>query len=313
MKPVDLFSALWLLLLLVGVGYVSGAFAASRASSPSPQPTAAAAQSVRDASGRVLPVRPYKHIASATMLADGLLFELAEPERILALSHHGRQQDPDRHRYGNRPEVSGLRDLERLLQLRADLLIVNHLGAESELARARASGLAVFDLGEMRGLQTLQASMLALATLLGDRARGERLWQRFFRRLSAVAPAGAGERPGAMYLAVYAGKLYGGTRGTSYHDVLEAAGLLDVAAAQYRDWPHYDPEQLLALDPAWVVTEIGMGRALCENPWLSGLRACAHARAHIVELAPRLIGDPGLGMLDAAEAVHERVVAAQTR
>jgi iron complex transport system substrate-binding protein len=314
MKPVDLWSALWLLLLLCAVLGVGGVFAATpERARPATQPSAPLPATVRDATGRELAVRPYRRIVSTSMLADGLLFELAEPERILALSHHGRQEDPERQRYGDRPEVSGPRELERLLQLKADLLIVSHLGAQAEVARVRAAGIAVFDLGELRGLQTLQPNMLALATLLGDRARGERLWQRFSRRLRAVAPPPLTAAPGAIYLATYAGKLYGGTRGTSYHDVLEAAGLVDLAALQYRDWPHYDPEQLLALNPPWIVTETGMRAALCDNPWLKDLRACADERVQVIELPARVIGDPGLGMLDAAEALHERVLAVQTR
>jgi iron complex transport system substrate-binding protein len=158
----------------------------------------------------------------------------------------------------------------------------------------------------MRGLSNLRANMLALANALGDPARGERLYQRWSRRFRAIArdvPAGARKR--ALYVADYAGKLYGGTLGSSYHDVLEAAGLSDVAAARYRDWPNYDPEQLLALDPPLIVTELGMGEQLCDNVWLRALSAC-HTRA-FVELPSQLIGDAGLGMLEAAEVLHDRV------
>jgi iron complex transport system substrate-binding protein len=303
----DLWSASWLLLLLAAVMYVGGAFSAERSLQDMMRAASPAATSVVDATGHALPRSPYRRIASASQLGDGLLLELAEPERILALSHQGRLHDPEAHRYGSRPEAPGPGDLERLLALGADLLIVSHLGAESELARARAAGIAVFDLGEMRGLETLRPSILALAALLGDAARGERLWQRFSRRLRAVAgdmPPAA--RKPALYVAIYAGKLYGGTRGTSYHDVLSAAGLVDVAAQRYRGWPQYDPEELLQLNPPLIVTETGMGSQLCHNVWLQQLSACAGERAQLIEISSDLIGDPGLRMLDAAEALHER-------
>jgi ABC-type Fe3+-hydroxamate transport system substrate-binding protein len=306
----DRFSLLWLVALLASIVAVSGVFASARR-----QPSGAGASSaapnakwLRDATGHAAPIEHYRCIASSSSLADHLLFELAEPEQICALSSHGKQNDLERQRYGARREVSGPGDLEALLSARVDLLLVNQLGADSQLERVRASGIVVFDLGEMRGLSTLQPNIMSVAELLGDRSRGERLWQRFARRLHAVASEVPPEqRKRAIYLAVYAGKLFGATRGTSYHDVLSAAGLDDLAAQQYRDWPQYDPEQLLALDPALIVTGQGMAQALCDNPWYAELRACRAGRGGLIELPSELMGDPGLLMLDAAEALHERV------
>jgi iron complex transport system substrate-binding protein len=306
MKRVDVLNAAWLLLLLASVAFVGGAFSPERRAAASP-----ARGSVRDVTGRSLPIAHYRRIASASGVADRLLLELAEPERILALSHYGKIHDPESQRYGARPEVSGPADLERLIGLNVDLLIVNHLGAEAELARARASGVPVFDLGEMRGLRSLEPNILALASLLGDRARGERLWQRFSRGLRAVAgDIPLAQRRPALYLAIYAGKLYGGTIGSSYHDVLVAAGLIDLAAGTYVDWPQYDPEQLLALDPPLIITDANMGHELCANAWLAQLRACRSQPHSIVELPAALIGDSGLGMLDAAQELRDRVYGA---
>jgi iron complex transport system substrate-binding protein len=308
MTRVDALNAAWLVLLLAGVAFVGGAFSSDLRASPA---SPAARGSIRDVTGRSLPIAPYRRIASASGVADRLLLELAEPERILALSHNGKTHDPEAHRYGARQEVSGPGDLERLIAQDVDLLIVNHLGAEAELARARASGIPVFDLGELRGLRSLQPNILRLATLLGDRSRGERLWQRLSRGLRSVASDIPREqRRPALYVAIYAGKLYGGTRGTSYHDVLEAAGLIDVAAAKYVDWPQYDPEQLLALDPALIITDANMGPELCANAWLAQLRACRSQPRGVVELPAALIGDSGLGMLDAASALRDRVYGA---
>lgn len=314
----DFFSSCWLLVLLAAVIYVGGTFStshgAARTAESGAHTSAPITANVVDLTGHVVPCLPYQRIASASQLADGLLLELAEPERILALSHNGRVHDPDAHRYGKRAEISGPSDLERLITLGADLLVVNQVGAEAELARARAAGIAVFELGEMHGSATLEPSIMALATLLGDRARGERVWQRFSRRLRAVAGAIAPpQRKSALYVAIYANKIYGGTRGTSYYDVLTAAGLIDVAAQRYRGWPQYDPEQLLQLDPPLIVTDLAMARQLCSNVWLQRLRACAGERAGVIEISGDLLGDPGLRMLDAAETLHDRVYAMQSR
>jgi len=224
---------------------------------------------------------------------------------VLSFSRYAKKQHPERQRFRTGLEFAGPGDLERLLEAQVDLLLVNNRGAESQLARARAAGIVVFDLGEMRGLATLQTSIRSLARVLGDPARGERLWQRFSRRMRAVADAiPRAERKPALYLATYSGKLFGGTRGTSYHDVLESAGLIDLAAARYRDWPQYDPEQVLELDPPLIVTGSGMARELCAGQWLAPLRACRERERRVIELPGALLDDPGLLMLDAAEALH---------
>jgi iron complex transport system substrate-binding protein len=305
-SKLDWLSAAWLVLVLGGVAAVGGS-----ATSESPRTPAAdsgvAAQTMRDASGRAIAIRPYRRIASTSLLADELLLELAEPERVLAFSRYA-STHPEHQRFHGGPVFAGPGDLERLLEARVDLLLVNNRGAESELARARAAGIVVFDLGEMRGLATLRTSVLSLASLLGDPARGERLWQRYTRRMHAIAgDIPRARRKAALYLATYSGKLFGGTRGTSYHDVLEAAGLIDVAAEHYRDWPQYDPEQLLELDPQLIVTSTGMARELCADPWLARLGACRERERRVIELPRALLDDPGLLMLDAAEALHARV------
>ena len=305
----------WLLALLTAVAYVGSAPEERGALQPTAAAAAGTPDAVADATGRAVPRRAYARIASASSYADALLLTLAdtdhaygitrvddvggctlaEPERIIALSQAGHSRRPDAYRYGSRALIASPSDLERLLTLRADLLLVNHLGAQSALARVRNAGIEVFDLGELRGLASLETGLPALAALLGERARGERLWQRFHAQLQAVArdipPA---QRRAALYLAIYAGKLYGGTRGTSYHDVLSAAGLIDSAPERYRDWPAYDPEEILRMDPALIVTETGMGEQLCQNAWLKTLQACRAQRAGIVELASQLLGDPGL-------------------
>ena len=107
------------------------------------------------------------------------------------------------------------------------------------------------------------------------------------------------------------GHLYGGTAGTSFHDVLVSAGLDDVAARNHRDWPAYASEDVLALDPEIIVTNRGLALGICRHPGFDRLRACQEAAERrdpsIVELDSALLGDPGLPMLDAAEAIYRAV------
>ncbi|HET8939320.1 MAG TPA: ABC transporter substrate-binding protein [Polyangiales bacterium] len=328
MKASDAIQALWLALLLTAAVFLGSAAGpkpsapAARAAAPKtaatgPASTAGAddataprarAASLHDASGFTPSGKHYQRIASSSSYADELLLALAEPERIAALSSQGHKNQRDAFRYGERPLISGPGDLERLLSLHVDLLLINHFGGQAELARAREGGIEVFDLGDMRGVSTLETNIRALATLLGDPARGERLWRRWSLQFHAIArDLPQNERKAAMYLAIYANKLYGGTRGTSYHDVLNAAGLRDLAADQFRDWPQYDPEQLLSLDPSLIITESGMAAPICDHTWLRSLRACNPGKTGVIEIARNVMGNPGLGMLDAALELHEHV------
>jgi iron complex transport system substrate-binding protein len=263
---------------------------------------------ILDAGGYAVPLRRYQRLAAGTTIADDLLLALAEPERIVMLTHFGREHRTDAHRYGQRAAFGGPGGIEALKQAGVELLILNHLGAPAELARARDAGIEVFNLGEMRGLSTLLPNIAQVAALLGAPERGERLAAQLTRRMHNVAADIAPDaRKRAVYVSAYGGQLFGGGARTSYHDVLIAAGLIDAAAERFSDFPHYDPEQLLSLDPEIVVTQPASVAMICRISGLSHLRACQHGGAGVVGVDDALLGDPGLAMLEAAEALRDLV------
>jgi ABC-type Fe3+-hydroxamate transport system substrate-binding protein len=262
---------------------------------------------VADAGGHIVLLRDYRRIASGSVVADEILLALAEPERVVALTHYGRESVDRGFEYGARLEIQSAADVELLRKHRVDLLILNHFGAPAELARLRDAGIEVFNLGEMRGIATLRSNIETVSLLLGDRARGLRLAENFQRRMRAVAADVPRERrKRALYVSAYGGQLFGGAARTSYHDVLTAAGLIDVAAVSFSDWPHYDPEQVFALDPDVVVTTDASVEILCRTSGLDQLRACKTPGA-VVGLPGLSMEDPGLGMLEAAEQIRDRV------
>lgn len=311
--------AAWLALVLTGVSLV--AFVGRERTSPMASPAASSSPraasvvvrlpngepAVADAGGQLVPLRDYRRIAATSIVADELVLALAEPERVIALSRYGRDAATASYLYGDRIELHGLSDVELLRKLEVDLVIAHHLGAPAELARARETGAQVFNLGDMRGLSTLLPNIETVALLLGDRERGVRLAESFQRRMRAVAAdIPRDRRKRALYVSAYGGQLFGGAAHTSYHDVLEAAGLIDVAAEHFTDWPHYDPEQLLELDPEVIVTTEASVPLLCRTSGLAHLRSCSQPSA-IVGMRETQIGDPGLGMLEAAEALRASI------
>lgn len=260
-----------------------------------------------DHAGFPLPRAHYAHIASASSLADHLLLELCEPERIAAFTHYSETERARGYRFQGKPTIASTNNLEAILALHPDLLFMSSIGDPRPVTRLREAGIAVYDLGEMRGLATFIPNIREIAAIVGAPERGERLVQSFLASMKAVAAdVPAATRKRGMYLVVYGGRFFGGTTGTSYHDVLASAGLVDAAASSYRDWPDYSTEQILALDPEIILTAEEMRPRICEHAGLAGLRACA-SPGGIVELDRELAVDPGLGMLEAAQRVRRAV------
>lgn len=265
-------------------------------------PARSSSESLRDATGVAVPVAPYARVVSASTVADQVLLELVARDRVAALTAYGARTSPTPWRYVGVPTIDALDDLEAILALEPDLVVVSNVASSRRVARLREAGLRVFDLGPMGGRGTLLEDVRQLAALLAVPARGEALAERFARRLDAVAPPPGPDAPRALYVQRLGAELYGGAAGTSYHDVLEAAGLRDAAAEAGREgWPRYAAEELLALDPDLLVTPAGGEEAVCRFPGLDALRACRGGRVLAVDDA--LLGDPGFGMLGAAEAL----------
>lgn len=267
-----------------------------------PLPLADGGRALSDATGALIPLGPYRRVASGSLLADPLVLALCAPAEVVSFS--ARAPDArDAYRYAGKPSVDAHR-VEALLGVHPDLVLVNSLGDHAFVQRLRDAGMRVFDLGPMRGVQTFLSNVLAVGWLVGREPAARELAEQFRMRLTAIArhvPAAA--RRGALYLGIHGNQLFGGARGTSYHDVLFYAGLDDLAARELEGWPSYDPEQLLAFDPELIVMQTGMRSALCQRSELSGLRACgAHGR--VIELDSQLLNDAGFGMLEASEQVH---------
>lgn len=313
MSRLDLVNATAFALALGLATLGSGAFQQPPAPARPPTPDAGAATpermadgtlALRDANGVLVPLVRYGRIASASLVADRVLADLCEPERIVAFTRHARDT-PSGHRYAGKAVLSARDDVERLLALRPDLVITSDLVAAGYVARLREHGIAVFDLGAQRGLATLLPSIAALGQLIGAPARAAAYATTLARRMRALSARHAGRpQPRALYLGIYGDRLFGAGDHTSYHDVLVHAGLRDAAAEHgLSGWPELSSERLLTLAPDVIVTRTGMSATLCRHPGLDQLAPCRGA-GRIVELDGALLDDPGPSVLDATEALH---------
>lgn len=265
------------------------------------------ASEVEDARGVAVPVRAYERIVSLSTISDHVLLRLVEPERLVSVTEYSARH-PAAWQFGARPTVASSGQLEAVLALKPDLVVVTLYSDEAYLARLREAGVQVFDLGDMRGVETTRASIRALGALLNLRGRAaalERSYDRELAALDAVVPDA--ELESGMYLSVYGDTFFGATAGTSYADTLRLGGVRDLAAERgFVDWPQYTAEQLLQLDPPLIVTLEGMGDVLRGHALLSSLRACGPA-GRIVEIDGAYNGDAGLGIVEAAHQILIRV------
>lgn len=260
-----------------------------------------------DAHGVLVPLQPYVRIASASTISDWLLMELCRPDHVLAVTTRSADGAPWRHRFAGKQTIESLSNIEALLSLKSDLLVVDSFGDPKRAARLRESGIAVFDMGQARGLDTLMVSVQRIGLLCARPARAEILALRLRTIATGIARhLSAEQRPRAMYISPYGDKLFGGTTGTGYHDILRFAGLRDAASEAFSNYPEYTAEHVLTLAPELVVTRRGMGNVLCRHPGLSSLHACTTPGA-IVELEGFAFDDPGLGFIESIETLYRAV------
>lgn len=300
MKRADLVNACALVLAL-GAGMASAWESGGEASSSNE----ASAETIVDAIGTRVPVERYARIASASSIADQVLLRILEPDRIAAVTAHSTLAGPEPWRFEGFVKIESLERLERIVALEPDLVIVSNVMDARRIARLRDAGLRVFDIGAMHGMETFVPAIRTLGRLSNASERAERVADEMEQRMSRVWE---GEpHHDAMYVGIVGGEMYGGTRGTNYHDVLEAAGVRDFAAeAGLNGWPRLTREQLLELDPPWIVAPTGTGAQLCRQTGLDELRACGDDR--VIEIEPSILHDPGFGMLAAAESLRDAIV-----
>lgn len=274
-------------------------------------------ESVLDHNGYVILCREYQRIICASTIAAEVLPELIGVDRILMVPDWHRKQSPRsfrtklRDKNGN-PRIETLDSLasvEVLISAKPDLVLINSLngGGGEHIQRLRSLGLNVMNLGPMLGAQTLLSNIRSLGQVLRVAHRGERLALSFERRLERVTTSVPHHNKiRALYISSMGTSLIGGTKGSSYNDLLTYAGLEDAAEDQgLSPWPNYSPEQVLDLDPDLIVTEHGHGETLRTIPGFNTLRALSR-QGGLVEMPPGT-NTTGLGLLDAVEALHEAV------
>jgi ABC-type Fe3+-hydroxamate transport system substrate-binding protein len=255
---------------------------------------------VPGADGVAVPARAYRRIVSLDPAADDALVALGLVQRLRAISAWSAEHAIHARELAAVPaRIAAGASAEQIASEHPDLVLVGGTSDPVRTARLRAGGLTVFACGGEGTASDVAAAARRLGAVLGEAAAGEALAQLFLARLAAVADDQP-RRDGAVYCADYAGRLYGGAGGTAIHDVLAASGLLDLADQRgWKDFPEYHLEDLVAMQPRYLVTGTDSVALLRALPGIDQLRGCA-----FVAVDSGLLQITGIGLVESAEAVR---------
>jgi iron complex transport system substrate-binding protein len=266
--------------------------------------------------------RAPQRVVPANAGAFDLLTELIGPERVAAWPRQIRAysvlaEAPA----GELARWEALPSYERylaepLLAVAADLVVSDPWGALETTARLREAGIAVLELPDIATLADVTASLRALAAALGREERAEEVIAGWRAREQALRKRNAGRGASAIAYSYYGSQGACSGADSTLAEVFALCGLTN-AAGHLRGHAPLSFEQLLALDPHWILVARlgegegvgGTGALLRSDPVLARLRAVREQR--VLELSPRLFASTSQQMLEAAERLSERLEAAR--
>lgn len=243
----------------------------------------------------VPPERPA--IVSLNPCIDAVLVEVADPRRILALSHWSR--DPASSSLppavARRFAVTG-GTVEEVLALQPDLVLAGSFLDPATRGALRRLGVRVETFGIAATLDENEAQVRRIAALAGDEAAGERLVDRMRAALRRAAPP-PGERAVDTVLWQPGGIVPG--QGTLIAELLRRAGFANGAAARGYAQADYLPLEEVAADPPELLLIAG-GEAGQRHSVLSRL-----SETKVERLDPALLYCGGPTIIAAAERLAQ--------
>jgi iron complex transport system substrate-binding protein len=253
----------------------------------------------RDRSPTALPQR----IVSQTVLSDEILWALGEPVRSRVVAVSTMADDERYSRVSGRwpatlPRVRA--SSEQLLSISPDLAIVADFTASEARALLRNAGVRTLSMSGFDGFDDYRRHVRELAAIVGAEEAGERVIERFERRLAKVrVDATEGKRPDILS---WIGGMVAGAR-TTFDDAARAAGYDNLPALHgHTGHVRLSVEQVVAWDPEFIVTTCGAipceqaERALAGREGFSATRAALND--HIVAIPSMHLLAVGEGMLE---------------
>ena len=269
------------------------------------------------ATGVVLAAQPAdapRRIVSIVPAVTQILFAIGAGEQVAAVSSF--DQSPEA---ATLPRVGALLDpdMERILSLRPDLVVLYGSQVEQQ-GQLKRAGVPVLSYRH-GGL----ADVMTMIRLLGDRAgrplEAERLATRITQDLAAIDQR-IGERPRPRTMLVFGREpdairnVYASGGVGFLHDMLEAAGGVNVFAEVQREAAHPSSEAILAAAPE-VIVEL-QAEGATENPdvatadaWqlFSALPAVQSGRVHVLAGPELVVPGPRVAEVTRRRCFGERL------
>ncbi len=178
-------------------------------------------------SGAAQPARHPQRIVSINACTDQLLFEIAAPAQIAALTHYA--DNPAFSRHAAAVKARGVRlisgRVEEVLKLKPDLVLAGAWTKAATRARLREHGVAVETFAPEVSVETAIAAIRKVARLTGQEARGAAL----IRDIEAALAAAPRFAPGQMTALQIQRRGYASGDRTLTGDVMRRMGVTNAA------------------------------------------------------------------------------------
>lgn len=175
------------------------------------------------------------------------------------------------------PRLGGMDNtpVEAVLALRPDVVLAAPSTRLVERLRALGLNVLVFDSDRH---EQVQRSLLVLATLLGEPARGERAWARIQAELAAARARLPAALAGQSVYFEIGSAPHAAGEASFLGQTLAALGLVNIVPAALGPFPQINPEHVVRSQPNWVLAPAREIAAMPRRPGWDTLAALREGR-----------------------------------
>lgn len=231
-------------------------------------------------------------VASLNLCTDSMLFELADPVRIVSVTSLSR--DPDLSHFADVAQQIPVNHgaAEEIIALEPDLVLAGRYTASTTSALLSRLGFHVMTFEPDLTVGDFRASFLQLAAALGTQTRATKLLKRMDRSLANIGTRSRARWPRAI---IYRPNGFSPGYRSLANEMLKAAGIINLAHDFGIEYGGFVPlEQLVAAVPDIIILDASAVRypALAElilthpalsHPGVTSTRAAPVMRINIAE------------------------------
>ncbi|MFT3810574.1 MAG: ABC transporter substrate-binding protein [Micropepsaceae bacterium] len=201
-----------------------------------------------DAKAAALPPHPMR-VMSLNQCTDQIVLALLPPERITSVTWLTRDPLTSRMAEAAMRVGANFGVAEEVLAERPDLVVTGVFTTGALKRLLRRLGIPVYEVETPENFEAIARVTREMAAVLGEEAKAETLIAGMEARLAAAAQA-----PTRLRVAAWDGGGYAPGAGTLYHELLTAAGAVNVAAeGGVNQYAEFDAEAVLMTAPDALV------------------------------------------------------------